>query len=321
MKLKNIYENLDSLIGDIPPIGLEQISQNDISTVANDTIKIDWIHPDLLYADATKRGNSTVKTFLYSNKMGLIVKDGNKTHGGMLRNLRNTIHKDQKFNEIIRKYFQIYMDNPNEFRSLIVNGRFAELYSLGPIVNDIIKTYGNEGYLVSVWDKNGQLLDCVNALIDEGYVEEPIYISTPEGLIYNGEITHSNRADPTDVEKIRQIHLMRGEEKKELMDQLGLDPKSKEHEIAAAMKEKGLLKPGQKWWALTSEDVEKGPFIRYVQYNPAVIYIQFPSGDVWEYVLYDNWKLKNLLKSYRRNVGKLVSVLKKWGLGSRCENY
>ena len=63
--------------------------------------------------------------------------------------------------------------------------------------------------------------------------------------------------------------------------------------------------------------LENGPIIRYTQYNPAVIYIQFPNKEVWEYVLYDNWKLRNLLKSHRRNVGRLVSVLKKMGVESR----
>ncbi len=68
---------------------------------------------------------------------------------------------------------------------------------------------------------------------------------------------------------------------------------------------------------LTNESTEKNPIIRSIQYNPAVIYIQFPGGDIWEYVLYDNWKLKNLLKSYRRNVGRLVANLKKMNVEAR----
>jgi len=51
--------------------------------------------------------------------------------------------------------------------------------------------------------------------------------------------------------------------------------------------------------------------IRYILYNPAVIVIQFPNGDVWEYIIYCNRTLKKLLK-LKRNMGRLIAKLKKF---------
>lgn len=56
---------------------------------------------------------------------------------------------------------------------------------------------------------------------------------------------------------------------------------------------------------------ERRPVIRSVSYSPAAIRIQFPNGDLWEYVVYDDVQLDNILRKYRRNMGKLVSVLRK----------
>ena len=213
------------------------------------------MHPDILY-DQAKKGNRTVITFLYSDEIGLIVQPGEISHGSMLYSLKRFPDSYGVQNvEAVGKLFKVYMDDPDLYRRLIVNGRVARLDSLGEAVEDIVHMYGDEGYLISVWDRGKQLLDCVNQLYDGGYVSDPVYISTSDGLISGGEITHSKKTDPTDVDEIRRMHLMRGDEKRELMDKLGLSSGSKEHEIAAAMRKKGLLKPGQKWWTLTSEDI------------------------------------------------------------------
>jgi hypothetical protein len=55
----------------------------------------------------------------------------------------------------------------------------------------------------------------------------------------------------------------------------------------------------------------QGPIIRNIQWSPAAITIQFPSGEIWEYVIYENRWLQDLLKSHRRNVGRLVAAMKR----------
>ena len=47
-------------------------------------------------------------------------------------------------------------------------------------------------------------------------------------------------------------------------------------------------------------------------YNPAVAYIRYPDGSEWEYIIYDNHTLRQILssKSNRLNRGRLVAAIK-----------
>lgn len=53
------------------------------------------------------------------------------------------------------------------------------------------------------------------------------------------------------------------------------------------------------------------PVIKRIQWSPAAIYIMYPSGKVWEYVIYDDPVLKDLLRRYKYNVGNLIAALKR----------
>jgi len=53
------------------------------------------------------------------------------------------------------------------------------------------------------------------------------------------------------------------------------------------------------------------PVIRRVSYQPASVFIQFPSGDTYEYIIYDDNALNVLLKKYKRSTGALVAALKR----------
>jgi hypothetical protein len=55
----------------------------------------------------------------------------------------------------------------------------------------------------------------------------------------------------------------------------------------------------------------RGPIIRSIQWSPAALTVQFPSGEIWEYVIYENRWLQDLLRSHRRNVGRLVAAVKR----------
>jgi len=60
-----------------------------------------------------------------------------------------------------------------------------------------------------------------------------------------------------------------------------------------------------------------GPIIRRIQWSPAAIWIQFPSGETWEYVVYENRWLEDILRRNRRNGGRVVAALKKLGVEAR----
>lgn len=62
---------------------------------------------------------------------------------------------------------------------------------------------------------------------------------------------------------------------------------------------------------------EAAPVIRNIVWSPAAIVIQFPNGDKWEYVVYDNAVLRRLVHSYRLNVGRLVAKLREGGFEAR----
>ena len=53
-----------------------------------------------------------------------------------------------------------------------------------------------------------------------------------------------------------------------------------------------------------------GIVVRRILYNPAAIYIQYPNGDIWEYVIYNNKTLRDIIKKYRFNMGRLSSAVK-----------
>jgi hypothetical protein len=57
---------------------------------------------------------------------------------------------------------------------------------------------------------------------------------------------------------------------------------------------------------------QDGPKVVKTMFSPAAITIRFPSGDEWEYVIYDDATLRQLLRSHRKNVGRLVSNLRRF---------
>jgi hypothetical protein len=46
-------------------------------------------------------------------------------------------------------------------------------------------------------------------------------------------------------------------------------------------------------------------------WSPAAVYIRYPNGDVWEYLVYDNATLRRILRG-RRNMGRVISQLKQY---------
>ncbi len=77
------------------------------------------------------------------------------------------------------------------------------------------------------------------------------------------EIAGMHSQEPSDamkqqIDAMAQLHLARGDEKKNLMKKAGLKSvPGKVPEMATAMQKAGQLAPGQKWWANTSEGLER----------------------------------------------------------------
>lgn len=63
--------------------------------------------------------------------------------------------------------------------------------------------------------------------------------------------------------------------------------------------------------SVISENIAK-PVVKTILFNPASVTVQFPNGESWQYRVYDNNILNNLIYKYGRNVGKFVAALKKF---------
>lgn len=119
--------------------------------------------------------------------------------------------------------------------------------------------------VVSFWNNDQKLYDdmlqdCLNALLRDGIIDHTYLISTPiTGVVTQNEIfdkkVPTQQISDKDIELYKELHLMRGVEKQSAMKKLGVGNGGKPHPMATAMSNAGLLKPGQKWWALTSEGI------------------------------------------------------------------
>ena len=90
---------------------------------------------------------------------------------------------------------------------------------------------------------------CLAALKKEGMIGNDVLISIPDiGTV-------------TDAEKVEKkaVHNLQGVEKLRAMKELGVlpdEPLPTDSPNTAALKQGGAIGPGQKWWAMASEDVD-----------------------------------------------------------------
>ena len=54
----------------------------------------------------------------------------------------------------------------------------------------------------------------------------------------------------------------------------------------------------------------QGPLIRGVTWRPAILTVQFPGGEVWEYMVYEDKWVRDLMRRHKRNAGRLVAAIK-----------
>jgi len=127
--------------------------------------------------------------------------------------------------------------------------------------------YQDDDMIVSFWniDKNDyerSLESCLKRLITDNKINSSAFISTPVhktipiSAIANIEVDEIDPEMRKQVELYRKLHLLRGDEKKNAMRQLGVGwTQQTQHPMQTAMRQSGSIGPGQKWWATTSEDV------------------------------------------------------------------
>ena len=125
------------------------------------------------------------------------------------------------------------------------------------------KAYPERKLVVSFWNlddlKELGIDACLNELEDQGFIERGTLVSTPLGTYkYSGE--HRAR-ETTDDDRdrtrlLQQMHLARGNEKKEIMQQLGVGKSKEEPEDRMSTQWKKRY-PGH-YWGMTSDGVEYG---------------------------------------------------------------
>lgn len=109
---------------------------------------------------------------------------------------------------------------------------------------------------------------CIKALIerdfldDDSFISTPIHKTVPVSTILGGKAETKEMTDEeqTDYELYKKLHQLRGQEKHDAMKKLKVGGGGKPHPMQQAMSKTGLIGPGQKWWAMHSEEKQKVPY-------------------------------------------------------------
>lgn len=160
------------------------------------------------------------------------------------------------------------LEDPPEPSSAGTDDNWGEPREVAIKMGDLVGRLGKEGTLVSFWNTELSaythlLRKCLDELIAAqqiypiAYISTPIHGTIPIDLI---ETTQTHEMTPEEQEHLelaKQMHLMRGDQKKDAMKKLGVGGGGKPHPMQSAMDDAGLRVPGQKWWAPTSEDFDR----------------------------------------------------------------
>lgn len=159
-----------------------------------------------------------------------------------------------------------------EYRSAVMGrgAKLGEFQRNKMIVRNLLGRIGTMGQerLVCFWNSpldvfNANVAACLRALQGKGYIDADTRISAP--TVYNqtvgqflGGSSQQTQANP-EAERMadlaRQMHTMRGDQKKSVMNQLGVGMPYKQHPWSAEMQKIGQAAPGWKL-GLTSEELE-----------------------------------------------------------------
>jgi hypothetical protein len=195
--------------------------------------------------------------FVYLANEGDLFFDHGNTHEDMIKNygLHRTRYE--------RSRLRWQRDRAMRMGDLI--GR-ACLFPLG--VEDGPADDVPQSMVVSFWNDEyadyAALLPCLKELQASGIIGDDYWISTPFHQTVHASAIGAARPVTTslsDEEKRRlqmqrELHNMRPQQKKAAMAELGLATASTKNAWQAGAEQANLVQPGQKWWAMASEEAE-----------------------------------------------------------------
>jgi len=210
------------------------------------------INPDDLLDDVEDEELRRDVTFIYGpNENGqneLIVGKPEHIHYDVLKRLNQYKHVDDQWS--FRKQIEEYM----------LLGRVG-MYE--------------ETQYVSFWNEqpvlDKLLIPCLMELLDNGYIDENTLVATKHDHEYVANVLKSTNKSAVDTPKqakpsmysdeewelYKNMHIMRGNQKKDAMRKLGLGTGGHKHEWQKALEKADVIGPGQKWWAPQSENINR----------------------------------------------------------------
>ncbi len=242
-----------------------------------------YVNPDTLYqinayVDAAELG---IYTFMYGERLGFYWDSGDVSHMDILRRLDRELDAQigdgEDFENIdpellaryryIDKLYSLLHTDLQEAQQHMLMGRAGPMNQIPGIGAE----EDDHTYLVTFWNDDinvyGELLPtCMLHLYDNNLITDPVIINTPIFIenYSSGQVeTQGIARDPTpsvdkkELDRMRELHLMRGDQKKKAMQELGLAATSQKHPMQATLEKGGYINPGQKWWAPTSESFSR----------------------------------------------------------------
>lgn len=219
-------------------------------------------------------------TFIYtSNHKIYYATERDSTHGKLIAstdelldryNLKNNNWFAKTFNKPMSEYGSDDLDDVYDDDPVVAQNSAEEDFAAyqgwrdRATQKDLFGRVSSDKNTVSFWNNSPDLYvkllqPCLQQLVKDDKLNQQGHISTPlHGTIPMASVTNDRQADLTqsqadELEMYQQLHLMRGPAKKNAMERLGLSSGSNPHPISAKMRDSGMLKPGQKWWAINSE--------------------------------------------------------------------
>lgn len=173
-----------------------------------------------------------------------------------------TLHVGDAHYDIIGNAISYY---ENEYKDYANEIDINELnYSILPkhaLLGRISPLQGDNYRVVSFWNSNelsNLLPTCLKTLVNDDFLSLDDVIAAGDRHMYVMDYLRGGRfeynADEEDrKQKMRELHLMRPNQKKQAMKALGLDAASRKQPWQKSAEQHKLVRPGQKWWAMQSE--------------------------------------------------------------------
>lgn len=234
--------------------------------------KMPWINPDVSYGKFMHDKNT--HPFIYTNDSQMFY--GSKKIGKVKPYYAHIdIIKDENLlNRYSDKKFYSYEDDEDPERDIIAN--YDLLGRVGKIEDDdpFAIAYGDNFLVVSFWGTNENLFNklltpCLHKLSQDGLIKlDRDAISTiNHGTVFIREMNQAKKATPQEIEYqslMQKLHLMKPLEKRAAMQKLGLAVGSQKNPWQVAADSSKVTIPGQKLWALNSEQINS-PHISHNQ--------------------------------------------------------